>query len=229
LRPEGTARAGEILQEVVEGRLASASFAADGRRAVVLAFAAGLAGDPAFGATGFRYCGSLFPYRVDPVAAAKMEAVAQAATRAFGLRGLNGIDFIVRDDGEPFVLELNPRYGASLELFERATGASAFEIHAAACRGRLPTGSEWRVRAAETLGKAVVWARRALVARDTREWLARDDVRDVPHPGERIPKGYPVCTVFARGATVEACRARLVEAAAAVERTIETVGAEVPA
>ena len=30
-------------------------------------------------------------------------------------------------------------------------------------------------------------------------------VRDVPHPGEAMKKGFPVCTVLAEGAMREEC------------------------
>jgi predicted ATP-grasp superfamily ATP-dependent carboligase len=219
-------RRDEILQECVVGTLGSVSFAADGRRAVLLGLAEGLAGDPAFGASGFRYCGSLYPFAPGAVATETLDAVAQAVTRAFGLVGVNGIDFVLQD-GEPVILELNPRYSASMELIERRGGPSVFEVHAAACRGKLPAPRRLPSSATATLGKAVVWARRDLVAGDTRGWLARDDVRDIPHPGERIRRGHPVCTVFAHGHDAATCRRRLVEAAAVVEReiTAESSGA----
>jgi predicted ATP-grasp superfamily ATP-dependent carboligase len=215
----------EIVQERVAGILGSASFAADGRRAVLLGLSQGLAGDPEFGASGFRYCGSLHPLPASAVLIERLDAVAQATTRAFGLVGVNGIDFILRD-AEPVVLELNPRYCASMELIERRGGPSVFEIHAAACRGALP--GEWREPEPGTgvLGKAILWARHDLVVGDTRGWLARGDVRDVPHPGERIRRGHPLCTVFARGADGLACRRRLLEAAAAIEREVEAEAGE---
>jgi predicted ATP-grasp superfamily ATP-dependent carboligase len=52
---------------------------------------------------------------------------------------------------------------------------------------------------------------------DTRGWLARDDVRDVPFPGETVRRGQPLCTLFARGADSVTCYSRLVDAARALE------------
>ncbi len=46
-------------------------------------------------------------------------ALASAVTGEFGLVGVNGIDFIVRD-GIPYAIEVNPRWCASMELVERA-------------------------------------------------------------------------------------------------------------
>ena len=149
--------------------------------------------------------------------------MAQATTKAFGLVGANGIDFVVRD-GEAFVLEVNPRASASMELLERAGRGSVFEAHVAACRGRLPSPPPLDPGPDGVLGKAVLWARRETVVGDTRGWLHRDEVRDIPFPGERISTGHPLCTVFARGADATACYRELVAAAAAVEREITEAG-----
>ena len=51
-KPGAPLRPHELVQERIEGVLASAAFVADGRRAVLLGMSKGLAGDPAFGATG---------------------------------------------------------------------------------------------------------------------------------------------------------------------------------
>ena len=147
----------------------------------------------------------------------RMSAIASAVTEAFGLVGLNGIDFVLKE-GEPYVLEINPRYCASMELMERGGGLSVFEAHVAACGGALPSFDLAPVR--EVLGKAILYARRDGVVGDSRRWLLRDDVRDVPFPGDRIRRGHPVCTVFARGADSVTCYGRLVAAASALEQEL---------
>ncbi len=128
--------------------------------------------------------------------------------------GLNGIDFVARD-GVPYAIEVNPRWCASMELVERAYGLSVFGAHAAACaNGVLPEFDLVRARrGAAAVGKAVVFARRDVAVGDTREWLADASVRDVPHPGERIPAGGAVCTVFADGRETASCHAALVRRA----------------
>ncbi len=211
----------ELVQERIDGLLASVAFVADGRRAVLLGLSKGLAGDPAFGARGYRYCGSVYPFSEDGALLDRMSAIAGAVTEAFGLVGLNGIDFVLRE-AEPYVLEINPRYAASMELVERGGGLSIFEAHVAACGGALP--SEGAFPMPGVLGKAVLYARRDVVVGDSRRWLLGDDVRDVPFPGDRILRGHPVCTVFARGADRGACYARLVAAAQALERELDGEG-----
>lgn len=203
----------EIAQERIDGIAGSVSFVADGQRAVVLGVARGLAGDAALGASGFRYCGSLYPFRLDAALAERLDAIVQAATAAFELVGVNGLDFVVCS-GEAFVLELNPRYCASMELVERATGTSLFDVHVKACRGTLPPAPE--TPPAGTWGKAVLWATADAVAPDTRSWLARDDVRDVPAPGDALRRGLPICTVFATGADDARCYTQLLSTARAL-------------
>jgi predicted ATP-grasp superfamily ATP-dependent carboligase len=206
---------GDVLQERVDGTLFSVSFVADGRSAMVLGFSEGLAGDRAFGAPPFRYCGSLFPFSPGEGLSRRIGAVVEETTRAFGLVGLNGIDCILRE-GVPFVLELNPRYSASMELLERCHGWSLFRIHRDSFDGTLPARPIPEPREG-VFGKAVLWARKTTTVGDTRRLLGRDDVRDLPFPGDVIPKGHPICTVFAEGPTRAACYERLKDAAARLE------------
>ena len=66
------------------------------------------------------------------------------------------------------------------------------------------------------MGKAVVFAKRPVTIGDTRGWLDDPTVRDVPCPGERIGRGAPVCTVFARADDAATCYRRLVSRAATI-------------
>jgi predicted ATP-grasp superfamily ATP-dependent carboligase len=144
--------------------------------------------------------------------------MADAVTRDFGLVGLNGIDFIARA-GNPWPIEVNPRYSASMELLDRRAGASLFALHADACAGRLPESPPRPPR--RVLGKAVVFARHEVTLRETREWLRDPAIADVPHPGEQIGRGRPICTVFASGTSAGSCLRALASRAAAIYRAAE--------
>ncbi|HYL20892.1 MAG TPA: ATP-grasp domain-containing protein [Gemmatimonadales bacterium] len=206
------------LQERVVGIAGSVVFAADGRRAVVLGISRALAGRPAFGATGFKYCGSILLTPEGPLFE-YAHRLAALVTAEFGLVGVNGVDFVVAH-GVPFAIEVNPRYTASMELVERAYGLSIFETHARACAGSLPEFSVPR-HDLETWGKAVVYARRGVTPVGTERWLADPDLRDVPVGGEPIAPGHPICTIFARERDPERCLVALARRAAGVYRTLE--------
>lgn len=211
------------LQEQITGLPGSVVFAADGRRAVPLALSRQLVAEAHFGAGGFRYCGSLLgtTAALFPGQRKLFETTARlasAVTEEFGLVGLNGIDFIARE-GVPYPIEVNPRYSASMELIERAQGLSLFAVHARACEGHLPAAPR---RVGGVTGKAIVFARRDVTMRDTRRWVQHDSFADVPCPGEKIRRGRPICTVFARGIDAAACHRLLIRRAAGVYRVVES-------
>jgi uncharacterized protein len=217
---------GSYLQERIAGIPGSVSFAANGNDAVVLGLSRQLVGDSRFGARGFRYCGSLLGTCSTPVFPRQGElletaaAIASDVTREFGLVGLNGIDFIARK-GVPYPIEVNPRYSASMELLERVEGLSMFEVHLRACRGTLPSQLEIR---SGIEGKAIVFAKRDVILGNTETWVRQRLFGDVPHTGELIPRGRPICTVFAGGPDQATCLRRLVRQAGVAYRRVRARG-----
>jgi predicted ATP-grasp superfamily ATP-dependent carboligase len=203
------------LQELIAGTPGSVVFVAAAGRAAPLGVSRQLVGDPAFGATGYQYCGNILASAGDNDALVDAACMlARAVSEEFGLAGVNGIDFVARD-AHPYAVEVNPRWTASMELVERAYGLSVFAAHAAACAdGTLPDFDVVQARrGAGAAGKAVVFAREAVTIGDTSAWIGDSTVRDVPHPGERIPAGRPVCTVFAVGHDHASCGVALVRRA----------------
>ena len=82
---------GSYLQERISGVTGSIVFAADGRRAVPLGLSRMLVGEPAFGAGGFRYCGSILgsagdaQFPADERLLERATLLAERVTQAFGL------------------------------------------------------------------------------------------------------------------------------------------------
>jgi uncharacterized protein len=209
--------AGCYLQEHIDGTPGSVTFVAAQGRASLVGISRQLVGDTAFGVSRYRYCGNILA-PVDGRLRQRAEALAACAADTFGLVGLNGIDFVERG-GVPYPIELNPRWSASMEVVERAFGSSLFELHVEAClHGRLPAMTPSIGGGASTgaHGKAIVFTRDTVTVGDTGGWLDDPEVADVPHAGERIIAGAPVCTVFASAASGEACEAALRQKAAAI-------------
>jgi uncharacterized protein len=71
-----------------------------------------------------------------------------------------------------------------------------------------PTASLEVINPVRAAGKAVVFATEDMVVGEL------EGVRDVPHPGERIAKGRPICTVVATAATPDEVLTALEEQAA---------------
>jgi uncharacterized protein len=216
----GALPAGTYVQQRIDGLACSAAAVGDGVDAVVLGLTEQLVGQRTFGVRGYRWCGNVVPPRLP---AGEREALLRQAgaicsclAGAFALRGLFGVDFIW--DGErAWTLEVNPRPTASLEAIEAASDVGVFGAHLRGCAGELPRVEAVCSRAA---GKAVVFATEDVAAGDSERWLERG-VRDVPHPGERIAKGRPICTVVTTAATPQDALEGLERQAAGLRRELE--------
>jgi uncharacterized protein len=193
---------GVMLQERIDGVPCSVAAVGDGSAAAVLGVTAQLIGRASLGGRGYAWCGN-----VTRASMPEADAICSHLAADFRLIGLFGVDFVW--DGEhAWVVEVNPRPTGSLELF----GAGVFDAHLDACAGRLPAPA---VAGEGSAGKAIVYATRETDVGDTRGWPARG-IRDVPHPGERIDAGNPICTLLATGPTPEAVLAELDDRAGAL-------------
>jgi predicted ATP-grasp superfamily ATP-dependent carboligase len=192
---------------------------ADGRRAVLLGVTEQLVGQRAFGVSGYRYCGNLLGPRLprDEVLAMVREARALVnhLAAAFELRGLNGVDFVWRE-GRCWTIEVNPRPSASLELMDSAYNVRVFEAHVRSFAGELPNFDlEKALTTAPAMGKAILFTTQDVLAPNTDGWFERG-IRDVPHSGEPIGKGHPVCTMLVSSTSPAACLRALRDKAAKV-------------
>jgi predicted ATP-grasp superfamily ATP-dependent carboligase len=185
----GRLRPTEILQRRVHGLSCSAVAIADGRRATVLGITEQLHRPP-----GFQWTGNLTPPCLPDRELAELDgqlrAVCAEVAARFGVRGAFGVD-AVWDGCHVWVLEVNPRPPAGLELF----GPGSFEAHVRGARGLgLPTAGTPPATGCAKV-KLVLFADRDLRAPDPGWWPAAL-VRDIPHAGETIKRGAPVCTLI---------------------------------
>jgi predicted ATP-grasp superfamily ATP-dependent carboligase len=190
-------------QQRVDGRSVSALFVANGSGARVIGFSeqwtAPLLSSP------WRYGGAVSPATISASVARRATDAVMKVARAFAIKGLASADFLVRDE-EPLLLEINPRPGATLDIFDH--GATALlRLHLDAVRqGTLPS----RVSTSgEAAAAAIVYAERGGRAPAGIAWPTW--VADRPKPSEWIDKNRPICTVLARARTAAGAK-RSVEA-----------------
>ncbi len=196
-----------MFQEYIPGRSCSASFVTNGTDSVVLGIAEQLIGLSAFGSRDFLFCGNLLPLpeMVNPDTGKhllnEVRRLTDFLSREFGLIGVNGIDFILRD-GQVYLTEVNPRYSASMELMEIAYGLPIFHLHVqAALNSELPEFDPVaQGRCNRFYGKSYMYAEKDVTIPDTGGWIERN-IGDVPEQGEIIRKGGPICTIRSEGAT----------------------------
>lgn len=189
------------FQRFVNGPLCSLLFAADGREVQPLGFNRLLARHPVAG--DFRFAGAINGLAPTESQERSMLRAARRLTRELGLRGVNGLDFVL-DDGQPLLLELNARPPSTLELYESALPAGGLLCHLDACRGKLPdriSSSSSKVE-----GMRVVYAPCDLFVNITGwpEWVS-----DRPSSGTEVYRDAPLCTVHASGDDIDSVAATL--------------------
>jgi uncharacterized protein len=157
----------------------------------------------------FRYGGAVGPVQLPTAVNASMRTAAAAVCATLGLVGLVAFDFLLVGD-TPILVEVNPRPGATLDVFDDAGGA-LFGAHVDACGGRVPRLPALHgARAA-----AILYADAGSLTMDEVRWP--EWTADRPPPGTRVPRYRPIATVFAAADTpetaFESCRRRLDELA----------------
>jgi uncharacterized protein len=185
-------------QRRVSGTQIAASFLADGERATILGYSAQWSSPTP--RQPYRYGGAVRPALLAPRTKDLLSAVVHTITAAMSLVGLNSADFLV--DGESFwLLEINPRPGATLDIFETIDD-SLFAQHVAACAGRLVTGSHYPrgAKAAQ-----IVYAEGDILSVPVLDWP--DWTTDRPLAGSTIKAGEPLCTVHARSLAIAGAKA----------------------
>ncbi|MGH7225264.1 MAG: ATP-grasp domain-containing protein, partial [Gemmataceae bacterium] len=144
-------------QEYIEGTSCSLLYLGDGRRAVLLGMTEQLIGESWLNAAPFRYCGSVGPMDCGIVKRPDPEHLGDLLARTCGLRGLFGVDGVLRD-GVFWPVEINPRYTASVEVIEYARGWPILAWHADIFqREQLPSASAM-VGTGRCIGKAILFA-----------------------------------------------------------------------
>lgn len=189
---------GWYFQRRVRGTPVSVLFLGDGRRAMTVGFSRHWASPSA--CAPYRYGGVAAPLLLPRTLSGPLSAMVARLVEALGLVGLNNADFLVAG---PVIhlLEVNPRPGASLDVFDRQPMPPLFGLHLDACAGRLPE----RLPSLRGCRAAVVHyaAGPISIGEDVRwpDWAA-----DLPPVQAHIEEGQPVVTVLAEGVTVAAAR-----------------------
>lgn len=182
---------GNYFQRRVEGESCSALFAADGENAQIIGLSSQWSAPTPL--KPFRFGGAVGPISLP---AGQIAAIARAVgclTPVLGLVGLNSADFLI-DGDDVWLLEINPRPGATLDVFD-STSDSLMKRHIAACEGNLaPLSRPGQIKAA-----AIVYAPSDLFIPAPIDWP--DWAADRSMPGTQILAGEPFCTVLATGPT----------------------------
>jgi len=180
-----------LCQQVVDGQPCSVSCIGDGSRARAIATNEQLLRSE--GERAFGFAGSITPFPHETTEA--MVHYAEQAVSFSGCRGSVGVDFIAGQN--PWAIEINPRFQATLDTVEMATGCNLFSLHIDACRGTIPDAMPKPLRFA---ARRILFAERDLTIRDDLKHLA-PRISDIPWMGSEFEEGAAVMSVYGWGKT----------------------------
>jgi predicted ATP-grasp superfamily ATP-dependent carboligase len=214
-------------QQYVSGTPCSAIFVAAHGKAIWCGATRQLIGTPWTGAKGFQYAGSVGPLDVTTHERADWEAIGDCLAGRFALSGLFGVDAVM-SEGAIWVVEVNPRYTASVEVVESACDTALLPHHVRACQsGELPPASPGAPL--RRVGKVIIYAQRpgrvpvgfdAMVQRLNADPL-RPALADIPAVGAEFRIGEPLVTALAYAESLDAAERSLRQSVAAVQTRLE--------
>lgn len=211
-----------LVQKYVAGTPASSSLISAPGRAVALTVNEQLLGVRELGQREpFGYCGNIVPLTASEDVIKGCREIVERVVSNFDLVGSNGVDFVLSEEGDPYVVEVNPRFQGSLECVERVLGINVVEAHIAACvRGLLPT-AEGRVSG--FCSRLVLFApQRSRVP----NLATFEGVRDIPLPGVVVEEGEPLCSILREGSSRDSTMEGALAMAASILRSLEPLPRE---
>ena len=186
-------------------RVQGTSLSAVYRGAELLGATRQLVGETWSGAKEFQYCGTIGPWPMEKSKQQTLDDLGRLFANEFGLSALYGIDLI--DGGDQlWVIEVNPRYTAAVEVVERLSETTAERF----------------------FGKAIVYAKEpvTVTALMTAHFLRQAGesllplLADIPGAGTAIEVGQPILTLFADGHSCAAVEDRLRQHTREIEKLL---------
>jgi len=187
-----------FLQTFLKGKNYSATFISDGQSAYVIGFNETWVCKEN---SDFTFAGAVSNASLPGELYQQVTDAIRQLVVVYELRGLCGLDFIVEESGQYFILEMNPRPTATFELYE--SKESLFTQHIAAFHGEM-TKPELDQSLSRALGLLYAEKSITIPRLDWPEW-----VTDRPKAGKNITKGEPVCTVHAEEHEIENVKQQL--------------------
>jgi predicted ATP-grasp superfamily ATP-dependent carboligase len=232
--PGEAASSAHYFQEFIDGTPMSALFVSDpdepewASQTCLLGITQQLVGSAHLHAGPFAYCGNIGPVELPRTITATLWLAALRLSQAVRLRGLWGLDFILKDD-TAYPVEINPRYTAAVEVLEHGAQFSALWSHTQVfTRTRSLYKLKTPHRYSTPVGKGIYYAPHAITFPESGPWDADlagefDPGRlpafaDIPAPCAVIPAGHPVLSLFVSGTSPAECLERVQSRAAELDQ-----------
>ena len=213
--PEDGEFESRVVQEYIRGVDISSSVLAAGNLALTLSVQGQLIGMPAAGRNcGFAYCGNYYPSNLAPETISRISEVSETISSELDLSGSVGLDFVVDESNQIWLMEVNPRIQGTLELMEAAGALSVTSLHVLASHGVLPG----KVPDLKPGVKMIVYSRRDGTVPNLAQY---SNTVDRTPPGVMVNMRDPICTVIEVGESMKDCYRRASETALAIQNGVK--------
>ncbi|MDH5541891.1 MAG: ATP-grasp domain-containing protein [Nitrospinota bacterium] len=203
----------EYTQRYIQGGSIGATYFTSAGGTSLLGVTRHLNGYVAFRQPEFSFGGILYPAVIDDDADVMLEEFGKLAGDASGLRGFWGADFILGVDKRIWLLEINPRPTASLELIAKEHGIDIVSLQGESVRGGKDKHERLVQKPGRFSGTAVCYAEDDLIFASPGIWFEKGG-RDLPYHGEAVKKGEPVLSLYAESGSAEGVMQKMEKLAA---------------
>jgi predicted ATP-grasp superfamily ATP-dependent carboligase len=212
--PEDDEYEPRVVQEYIRGVDISCSVLAAENLALSLSVQGQLIGMPAAGRNcGFAYCGNYYPSGLASDLVSRISETSEAISTELELSGSIGLDFVVDDSDNIWLMEVNPRIQGTLELIEAAGDLSVTSLHVLASQGVL-LDKVHRIRPGV---KMIVYSRRDGEVPNLSQY---SNTVDRTPPGVMVNMRDPICTIIEVGKSMKECYRRASETALAIQNSV---------
>ncbi len=212
--PENDEYVPRVVQEYVRGVDISCSVLAAENLALTLSVQGQLIGIPTAGRNcGFAYCGNYYPSGLASDIVSRISEISETISKELKLSGSIGLDFVVDESNQIWLMEVNPRIQGTLELMEAAGNLSVTSFHVLASQGVLPE----KIPDIGPGVKMIVYSRSDGVVPDLAQYPNTVDRSPL---GIIVNMGDPICTVIEIGTSMSDCYRRASETALVIQNHI---------
>ncbi len=190
-----------LIQEYIEGAPVSCTVISNGKECEVVTINRQIVGEKFLNPPkDFMYCGNIVPAGLLKNEEKKISEISLVLTKELGLKGINGFDFVLKNQ-YPYFMECNPRIPGSIRASESILNLNLLDLHM-----KCFIDNKWKT--IKTLIKSstpknfttklVLFASKDIDTSLLHEINNLDFIHDKPDPNRSVLKGEPLCTILYR-------------------------------
>lgn len=188
-----------FIQEYIEGVPVSCTIISNSKECEIISVNRQIIGEKFLNPPkDFMYCGNIVPSGLSESDEKKIGEISKFLTKNLGLKGINGFDFVIKDQ-VPFFMECNPRIPGSIRASESSLDQNLLNLHIKSF-----TTGEWsqvlKIIKSSSFKwfstKLVVFAMKAIEKNLLNKINHLKFVHDKTEPIRDVLKGEPLCTIL---------------------------------